>query len=129
VRPVERSLLVAATARRVLVTEMDQVKVLAGAGQGVRIMNPEPPGILECFTASPDDVLLLENPKGKVSEVPVAEFPRYRRGAKGAVVRGGIARIKVKKAAEPWEKAETAEGETGAVATEAEVAGPEDREA
>jgi DNA gyrase/topoisomerase IV subunit A len=111
VRPVEGPLLVAATARRVLVTEMDQVKVLAGAGQGVRVMNPEPPGVLECFTARPDEVLLLENPKGKVSEVPVAELPRYRRGAKGAVVRGGIARIKVKRPAH-------GEDEAGVVTTE-----------
>jgi DNA gyrase/topoisomerase IV subunit A len=125
VRPVEGSVLVAATARRVLVTEMDQVKVLAGAGQGVRVMNPEPPGILECFTAAPDDVLLLENPRGKVSEVPVTEFPRYRRGAKGAVVRGGITRIKVKRAADPWEKAEAGEGETGGVATEQDGGTPE----
>jgi hypothetical protein len=108
---VEGPLLVAATARRVLVTEVDQVKVLAGAGQGVRVVNPEPPGVLECLTARPEEVLLMESPKGKVCEVLVAEIPRYRRGAKGAVIRGGIARIKVKRAAQ-------GEDEAGVVAAE-----------
>jgi DNA gyrase subunit A len=125
VRPVEGPLLVAATARRVLVTEVDQVKVLAGAGQGVRVMNPEPPGVLECFTARPEEVLLMESPKGKASEVPVAELPRYRRGAKGAVVRGGIARIKVKRAALPWEKTAHGEDEAGGVVTEQDGGTPE----
>ena len=121
VRPVAGPLLVAATARRVLVTEVDQVKVLAGAGQGVRVVNPEPPGVLECLTARPEEVLLMESPKGKVSEVLVAEIPRYRRGAKGAVIRGGIARIKVRRAAQ-------GEDEAGVVVTEQGDGTPEGKE-
>jgi hypothetical protein len=88
-------------------------------------MNPEPPGVLECFTARPEEVLLMESPKGKASEVPVAELPRYRRGAKGAVVRGGIARIKVKRAALPWEKTAHGEDEAGGVVTEQDGGTPE----
>ena len=120
VRPVVGPLLVVATARRVLVTEMDQVKVLAGAGQGVRVITPEAPGVLECFTVRPDDILLVESPKAKVSELAVADLPRYNRGSKGAVIRGGIARIRVKGTAEPWEKATQADEAAGAVAAETE---------
>jgi DNA gyrase subunit A len=120
VRPVEGPLLVVATARRVLVTERDQVKVLAGAGQGVRVITPEAPGVLECFTARPDDILLVESPKGKVSELAVTDLPRYNRGSKGAVIRGGIARIRVKGRVEPWEKAAQEDEAAGAVATETE---------
>jgi hypothetical protein len=77
---------------------------------------------LECFTARPEEVLLMESPKGKASEVPVAELPRYRRGAKGAVVRGGIARIKVKRAAH-------GEDEAGGVVNEQGGGTPEGGEA
>ncbi len=71
----------------------------------------------------------MESPKGKASEVPVVEIPRYRRGAKGAVVRDGIARIKVKRAAGPWEKTERPEGETGGVVNEQGGGTPEGGEA
>jgi len=120
VRPVEGPLLLLATARRVLVTEIDQVKVLAGAGQGVRVITPDAPGVLECFTVRPDDILLVESPKGKVSELAVADLPRYNRGSKGVVIRGGVARIKVKGRAEPWETAAQADDTAGGAATETE---------
>jgi DNA gyrase subunit A len=120
VRPAQGPLLVVATVRRVLVTEMDQVKVLAGAGQGVRLITPEAPGVLECFTVRPDDILLVENPKGKMSELALADLPRYNRGSKGAVIRGGIARIRVKGTVEPWEKTAQTEEAAGAVAAETE---------
>ena len=120
VRPVEGPLLVVATARRVLVTEMEQVKVLAGAGQGVRVITPEAPGVLECFTVRPDDTLLVESPKAKMSELAVADLPRYNRGSKGAVIRGGVARIRVKGRVEPWERAAQVEDTAGAAATETE---------
>jgi DNA gyrase/topoisomerase IV subunit A len=120
VRPVAGPLLVVATARRVLVTEMEQVKVLAGAGQGVRVITPEAPGVLACFTVRPDDILLVESPKGKVSELALADLPRYNRGSKGAVIRGGIARIRVKGTVEPWEKAAQADEAAGAVTAETE---------
>jgi DNA gyrase/topoisomerase IV subunit A len=120
VRPAQGPLLVVATARRVLVTEMEQVKVLAGAGQGVRVITPEAPGVLECFTVRPDDILLVASPKGKVSELALADLPRYNRGSKGAVIRGGIARIRVKGTVEPWEKTAQTEEAAGAVAAETE---------
>ena len=121
VRPVEGPLLIVATARRVLVTEIDQVKVLAGAGQGVRVITPDAPGVLECFTAGADDILLVESQKGKVSELAVADLPRYNRGAKGVVVRGGVTRIRVKGRAELWEKAAQVDDTAGgAAATETE---------
>jgi DNA gyrase/topoisomerase IV subunit A len=119
VRPVEGPLLVVATARRVLVTEMEQVKVLAGAGQGVRVITPEAPGVLECFTVRPDDTLLVESPKGKVSELAAASLPRYNRGSKGVVIRGGVARVRVKGRSEPWEGAAEVE-DAGGAATETE---------
>jgi len=120
VRPVEGPLLVVATARRVLVTEMDRIKVLAGAGQGVRVITPDAPGVMECFTVRPDETLVVESPKGKVSELAVADLPRYNRGSKGVVIRGGIARIRVKGRVEPWERAAQVEDTAGAVAPQAE---------
>ncbi|HYR02134.1 MAG TPA: DNA topoisomerase IV subunit A [Syntrophobacteria bacterium] len=120
VRPVEGPLLVLATARRVLVTEIDQVKVLAGAGQGVRVITPDAPGVLECFTVRPDETLVVESPKGKVSELAVAGLPRYNRGSKGVVIRGGVARIRVKERIEPWERAGQVEDTAGAAAAETE---------
>ena len=120
VRPVEGPLLVLATARRVLVTEIDQVKVLAGAGQGVRVITADAPGVLECFTVRPDDTLVVESPKGKVSELALADLPRYNRGSKGVVIRGGVARIRVKGRVEPWERTGQVEDTAGAAGTETE---------
>jgi DNA gyrase/topoisomerase IV subunit A len=120
VRAVEGPLLVLATARRVLMTEVDQVKVLAGAGQGVRVITPDASGVLECFTVRPDDILLVESPKGKVSELAVADLPRYNRGSKGVVIRGGVARIRVKGRVEPWERAVQVDNTAGAAASETE---------
>ena len=120
VRPVEGPLLVVATARRVLVTEMDRIKVLAGAGQGVRVITPDAPGVMECFTVRPDDTLVVESPKGKVSELALADLPRYNRGSKGVVIRGGVARIRVKGRVEPWERTGQVEDTAGAAGTETE---------
>ena len=90
VRPVERPLLAIATSRRILVTPMGQVNVLAGAGRGIRLIKPDSPGVKAFFTVSQDDFLVTRNKKGKEQEIRVAELPIYNRGAKGAVVRGGI---------------------------------------
>jgi hypothetical protein len=76
--------------------------------------------VLACFTVSSDDILLVESPKGKVSDLALADLPRYNRGSKGAVIRGGIARIRVKGTAEPWEKAAQADESAGAAAAETE---------
>ncbi len=95
-RPVEKPLLAIATSRRVLLTPVAQVSVLAGAGRGMRLIKPDPPGVLDVFTVSEDDSLLIQNQKGKEKEIPVAELPIYNRGAKGKVIRGGIAQIQVK---------------------------------
>jgi DNA gyrase subunit A len=96
VRPVERPLLAIATNRRLLMTPVVQVSVLAGAGRGMRLIKPDPPGILDFFTVSKDDYLLILSKKGKVKELAVAEQPIYNRGAKGAVIRGGIESIQLK---------------------------------
>jgi len=96
VRPVLSPLLAIATSRRVLVTPIAQVSVLAGAGRGMRLIKPDPPGILDLFLVSEDDRLLIQNQKGKEKEVAVAELPVYNRGAKGAVMRGGIKRFQLK---------------------------------
>ncbi|MDX1813053.1 MAG: DNA gyrase C-terminal beta-propeller domain-containing protein, partial [Gammaproteobacteria bacterium] len=52
VRPVQRPLLAIATNRRVLLTPMSQVNVLAGAGRGIKLIKPDPPGVLDFFTVS-----------------------------------------------------------------------------
>jgi len=96
VRPVEKPLLAIATSRRVLVTPMGQVNVLAGAGRGVRLIKPDPPGVRGFFTVSQDDFLIINSKKGKEKEVAVAELPIYNRGAKGAVMRGGIEDVQLK---------------------------------
>ena len=81
---------------------------------------PDAPGVLECFTAGSDDILLVESPKAKVSELAVADLPRYNRGAKGVVIRGGVARIRVKGRVEAWEKPAQVDDPAGAAATEIE---------
>jgi DNA gyrase/topoisomerase IV subunit A len=96
VRPVERPLLTIATNRRVLVTPMWQVNVLAGAGRGIRLIKPDPPAVLDFYTVSSDDWLLIENQKGKEKVVAVEDLPVYNRGAKGAVIRGGIKSVQLK---------------------------------
>ena len=96
VRPVERPLLAIATSRRVLVTPMVQVNVLAGAGRGIKLIKPDPPGVEIFFTVSQDDFLVITNKKGKEKEMAVAELPIYNRGAKGAAIRGGIKEVKLK---------------------------------
>ncbi|MEJ2363681.1 MAG: DNA gyrase subunit A, partial [Deltaproteobacteria bacterium] len=96
VRPVERPLLAIATSRRVLVTPMVQVNVLAGAGRGVRLIKPDPPGVRDFFTVDQDDFLIISTKKGKEKEIGVAELPIYNRGAKGAVIRGGIKDVQLK---------------------------------
>ena len=96
VRPVERPLLAIATSRRLLMTPVAQVSVLAGAGRGMRLIKPDPPGVVDFFTVSKDDYLLIQSKKGKVKELAVAEQPIYNRGTKGAVIRGGIESIQLK---------------------------------
>jgi hypothetical protein len=68
----------------------------------------------------PDDTLVVESQKGKVSELALADLPRYNRGSKGVVIRGGVARIRVKGRVEPWERAGQVEDTAGAVAPQAE---------
>ncbi len=106
VRPVERPLLAVVTNRRILVTPMWQVNVLAGAGRGIRLIKPDPPGVLDFFTVSSDDWLQLQNQKGKEKEVAVEELPIYNRGAKGAVIKGGIKSVQRKPKEEELAKLE-----------------------
>jgi DNA gyrase/topoisomerase IV subunit A len=96
VRPVERPLLSIATSRRILVMPMVQVNVLVGAGRGVRLIKPDPPGVRDFFTVDQDDFLIIRNKKGKERETAVAELPVYNRGAKGAVSPGGIEDVQLK---------------------------------
>jgi DNA gyrase/topoisomerase IV subunit A len=96
VRPVERPLLAIVTNRRVLVMPMVQVNVLAGAGRGIRLIKADPPGVRDFFTVDHDDFLIMSNKKGKEKEMALAELPIYNRGAKGAVVRGGIKDVQLK---------------------------------
>jgi DNA gyrase subunit A len=96
VRPVERPLLVIASSNRILVTPVEQVSVLAGTGQGVRLMNPDPPAVIDFTLADTRDTLVVLTTKGKEKEVAVSELPTYNRGAKGAVMRGGIQRFYLK---------------------------------
>ncbi len=70
--------------------------MLAGAGRGMRLIKPDPPGVLDFYTVDEDDHLLIQNKKGKEKEVAVAEQPTYNRGAKGVVIRGGIAQFSIK---------------------------------
>ncbi|MBW2070315.1 MAG: DNA topoisomerase, partial [Deltaproteobacteria bacterium] len=94
--PLNGSLLALATSRRLLIIRMAEVKALAGVGRGVRLMQPEPPGILFFCPMNADDVLLVENSKGTVRELQAAQLPIHKRGAKGKLVRGGIVRISLK---------------------------------
>jgi hypothetical protein len=55
-----------------------------------------------------------------VSELAVADLPRYNRGAKGVVIRGGVTRIRVKGRVELWQKAAQVDDTAGAAATETE---------
>ena len=110
VRPVQRPLLAIATNRRVLLTPMAQVKMLAGAGRGIKLIKPDPPGVLDFFTVSEDDFLLIQSKKGKEKELAVAEQSIYNRGAKGAVIRGGIAQFSVKAREEEVEDPESDSG-------------------
>jgi DNA gyrase/topoisomerase IV subunit A len=112
VRPVQRALLAIATNRRVLLTPMAQVNVLAGTGRGIKLIKPDPPGVLDFFTVSKDDYLLIQSKKGKEKELAVAEQPIYNRGAKGAVIRGGIAQFSVKAREEEVEDPESESGES-----------------
>ena len=113
VRPIERPLLSIATSRRILVTPLAQVSVLAGAGRGMRLIKPDPPGVLDFYTVDEDDYLLIQNKKGKETEVAVAEQPIYNRGAKGAVIRGGIMGLSVKAREEDLEDSELESGDSG----------------
>jgi DNA gyrase subunit A len=112
VRPVERPLLVIATSRRILVTPVAQVSVLAGAGRGMRLIKPDPPGVLDFFTVSADDHLLVQSKKGEDKELAVAEQPIYNRGAKGSVIRGGIAQFSVKAREENLTDSESDSGDS-----------------
>jgi len=94
--PLNGSLLALATSRRLLIIRMAEVKALAGVGRGVRLMQPEPPGVLFFCPMNEDDVLLVENSKGTVRELQAAQLPIHKRGAKGKLVRGGIVRISLK---------------------------------
>jgi len=75
---------------------MGQVNVLAGAGRGIRLIKPDPPGVRDFFTVNEDDYLIIRNKKGKETEMAVAELPIYNRGAKGAAIRGGIEEVQLK---------------------------------
>jgi DNA gyrase subunit A len=112
VRPVERPLLVIATSRRILVSPVAQVSVLAGAGRGMRLIKPDPPGVLDFFTVSADDHLLVQSKKGEDKELAVAEQPIYNRGAKGSVIRGGIAQFSVKAREENLTDSESDSGDS-----------------
>jgi hypothetical protein len=92
-------------------TPVAQVSVLAGAGRGMRLIKPDPPGVLDFFTVSTDDYLLIQSKKGKEKELAVAEQPIYNRGAKGAVIRGGIAQFSVKAREEEVEDPESVSGD------------------
>ena len=48
------------------------------------------------FIASKEDFVIIHSKNGKERELAVAELPIYNRGAKGAVIRGGIAQFSVK---------------------------------
>ena len=72
-RPVLKPLLAMATGRRILVTPVEQVTILSGAGRGVRLIKPDLPGVLDFFTVSSEDYLLIQNPKGKEEEIAVAQ--------------------------------------------------------
>ncbi len=109
VRAVLKPLLAIATIRRVLVTPIAQVSILAGAGRGVRLIKPDPPGVLDYLLVGGDDQLLIKKQKGKEQEVVMSDLPVYNRGAKGAVIRGGIKRIQVKPRAEQSVKGEDSE--------------------
>ena len=113
VRPIEGPLLAIATSRRILVTPLAQVSVLAGAGRGIRLINPDPPGVLDFCTVDEDDHLLIQNKKGKETEVAVAEQPIYNRGAKGSVIRGGIMGLSVKAREEDLVDSESEPDESG----------------
>jgi DNA gyrase subunit A len=102
VRSVRGPLLAVVTNRRLLVAPMNQVSILAGAGRGVRLIKPDPPGVLDFFTLNQEDSFVIESQKGKEKEVNVAELPVYKRGAKGTVIRGGIKRIQLKPRDEEW---------------------------
>jgi hypothetical protein len=75
---------------------MGQVNVLAGAGRGIRLIKPDPPGVRDFFTVNQEDFLIVRNKKGKEKEMAVAEMPIYNRGAKGAAIRGGIEEVELK---------------------------------
>ena len=75
---------------------MVQVNVLAGAGRGIRLIKPDPPGVRNFHTVNRGDFLVIRNKKGKEQEMAVAELPIYNRGAKGAVMRGGIEDVRLK---------------------------------
>jgi hypothetical protein len=55
---------------------------------------------------SSDDWLQLLNQKGKEKEVAVEELPIYNRGAKGAVIKGGIKSVQRKPKEEELAKLE-----------------------
>jgi hypothetical protein len=75
---------------------MVQVNVLAGAGRGIRLIKADPPGVRDFFTVDQEDFLIIWNKKVKEKEMAVAELPIYNRGAKGAVIRGGIKDVQLK---------------------------------
>jgi len=96
VRPVQRPLLTIVTKRRILIIPMNQVNILTGPGRGIRLIKPDPPGVLEFFTLDQGDSLSVQSQKGKEKEMSVADLPVYNRGAKGTVIRGGIERVQLK---------------------------------
>jgi DNA gyrase/topoisomerase IV subunit A len=61
----------------------------------MRLIKPDPPGVLNFFLVSGEDHLLIQDQKGKQKSVAVAELPAYNRGAKGVVMSGGIQRVQV----------------------------------
>jgi hypothetical protein len=73
----------------------------------MRLIKPDPPGVLGFYTVDEDDHLLIQNKKGKEKEVAVAEQPTYNRGAKGVVMRGGIAQFSIKAREEDLEDSES----------------------
>ncbi|MEW6351540.1 MAG: DNA topoisomerase (ATP-hydrolyzing) [Thermodesulfobacteriota bacterium] len=92
VKAVEGDLLAVATdAGKILVCPVEQVSVLSGAGQGVRIMKPTPGAAVVAFeTVSADDALRVQPTSGKEKVWKVQDIPSANRATQGKTICAGI---------------------------------------
>lgn len=92
VKPVERELVAVASGDgKVLLFDTEQVSILSGPGQGVRMIKlTAGANVVSMETVSPDDTLRIVPKRGKDKIFEVGEIPRANRATQGKKLAPGI---------------------------------------